>query len=55
MAWRRTELFYHESPAGQARQDAEGGDGLPALASSLCLVWELDFGDENKVFREPNG
>lgn len=35
--------------------DAEGGDGLPALASSLRLVRELVFGDESNIFRETDG
>lgn len=41
-----------ESPAGQARADAKGGDGLPALASSLPLVWESNFRNDSNTCRE---
>lgn len=37
------ELFSKWETSGAGRAGAEGG-GFPALASSLGLVWELDFG-----------
>lgn len=44
-----------ESPEGQALAGAEAKDGLPILAGSFSLVWEVDLGENKNTFREPEG